>query len=393
MKTPSGNGDGHLAPGPEKKDDSPPEASSLGFSRRGFLRSLLGMGIGGGAVLAGGAALANLHLTASAATEADKSMAEAVRATSAYPPGGVCQGGIVKKYASDEEIKSVSARAKPLRTKNPTEFLTAFDYGRVSRGLDGVTEREYTVIAEDVEIEVAKGVFYPAWTFNGSVPGPTLRATEGDRLKIHFFNRSSMSHTIHFHGIHPADQDGVFEVVPPGGKFTYKFTALPFGVHLYHCHVVPLKKHLEKGLYGAFIVDPPAPRLPAKELVMVLNGFDTDLDGENEFYTVNGVANYYVDHPIPLRTGELTRVYLVNLTEFDQINSLHLHANLFRLYRTGTNLEHFEYTDTVMLCQGERCVLEFTYKTPGRYMFHAHQAEFAELGWMSFFDVQGPALV
>lgn len=151
---------------------------------------------------------------------------------------------------------------------------------------------------------------------------------------------------------------------------------------------MPVKKHVEKGSYGTLIVDPRTPRLPATELVMVMNGFDTDVDGENEFYTVNGVANYFVDHPVPLKLGELVRVYLVNMTEFDQINSFHLHGNMFRLFRTGTSLTQYELTDTVMMCQGERAVLEFSYKYPGKYMFHAHQSEFAELGWMGIFDVQ-----
>jgi FtsP/CotA-like multicopper oxidase with cupredoxin domain len=270
---------------------------------------------------------------------------------------------------------------------NPMKFLTTFDYGKVIKLPDGQVQREYKIVAFEKEIEVAPGVKYPAWTYNGFVPGPTIRCTEGDRLKINFSNASSMSHTIHFHGIHPAEMDGVFEIVPPGGSFTYDFTADPFGVFLYHCHVMPVKKHIEKGLYGAFIVDPKTPRPPAKEFIMVMNGSDTDFDGENEFYTVNGVANYYAENPINIKIGELVRIYLVNMTEFDLINSFHLHGNMFRLYRTGTNLTQYEITDTVMLCQGERCIIEFSYKYPGKYMFHAHQSEFAELGWMGFFNV------
>jgi FtsP/CotA-like multicopper oxidase with cupredoxin domain len=121
---------------------------------------------------------------------------------------------------------------------------------------------------------------------------------------------------------------------------------------------------------------------------MVMNGFDTNLDGDNEVYAVNTVAFHYQRRPIPIEAGELVRVYLTNLTEFDLINSFHLHGNFFRLYRTGTDLERFEFTDIVMLCQGERAILEFSFKHTGLFMFHAHQSEFAELGWMGMFDVR-----
>jgi FtsP/CotA-like multicopper oxidase with cupredoxin domain len=158
-------------------------------------------------------------------------------------------------------------------------------------------------------------------------------------------------------------------------------------MQLYHCHSTPLKKHIHKGLYGAFIIDPPTPRSPAQELVMVMNGYDTDGDGENNFYTVNGLAFYYAKYPIKVSRRRTVRIYLVNLTEFDLINSFHLHGEFFRLYRTGST-DQFEYTDTVMLCQGERCVIEIDFHNPGKFMFHAHQSEFTELGWMGFFDVE-----
>jgi FtsP/CotA-like multicopper oxidase with cupredoxin domain len=246
--------------------------------------------------------------------------------------------------------------------------------------------REYDVFAVDRRIEVAQGVFFDAWTYNGSVPGPIIRATEDDILRVNFTNGGSHPHTIHFHGIHPGNMDGVFEVVEPGGSFTYEFPARPYGMQLYHCHATPLKKHIHKGLYGAFIVDPKKPRPPARELVMVMNGYDTDGDGENNFYTVNGRAFYYAKYPIKVKKGELVRVYLANLTEFDLINSLHLHGEFFRYYPTGST-DHFEYTDTVMLCQGERGIMEIEFHNTGRFMFHAHQSEFAELGWMGFFEV------
>jgi FtsP/CotA-like multicopper oxidase with cupredoxin domain len=273
--------------------------------------------------------------------------------------------------------------------RDPIEFLTHFDYGRVSQLPSGQTVRDYTIVAEDVSIEVAPGLMFPAWTYNGSVPGPTLRATEGDRMRVLFVNGSDHPHTIHFHSVHPAGMDGVFEQVPPGESFTYEFDAEPFGMHHYHCHTMPLAKHISKGLYGALIIDPRGGR-PAvnRELVMVMAGFDVDFDDENDFYVVNGAAFFYQNNPIRIRVGETIRIYLSNMLEFDQSNSFHLHANFFNYYPTGTRLEPSAYTDTIALMQGERGILEFSYKFPGRYLFHAHKTEFAELGWTGMFEVE-----
>jgi len=246
--------------------------------------------------------------------------------------------------------------------------------------------RRYTLAALDRDIEIASGVTFPAWTYNGTVPGPVIRATEDDILEVEFTNAGSHPHTIHFHGIHPSNMDGVFEIVEPGEAFTYRFPARPYGMQLYHCHAAPLKKHIHKGLYGAFIIDPPMPRRPAREIVLVMNGYDTDGDGENNFYSVNGRAFYYAKYPIRVRRSETLRIYLANLTEFDLINSFHLHGEFFRYYRTGST-DQFDYTDTVMQCQGERGIIEIDWHNAGRFMFHAHQSEFTDLGWMGFFDV------
>ena len=150
------------------------------------------------------------------------------------------------------------------------------------------------------------GVFFPAWTYNGRVPGPTIRATEGDRIRIKFVNTTEHPHTIHFHGIHP----GVDGRVPgrrrgrqPAKTFTYDFIAEPFGTHLYHCHSLPLAQHIHRGLYGAFIVDPKKGRPDANEMVMVMNAFDTNFDGENEVYALNTVAFAYVNRPIQIERG------------------------------------------------------------------------------------------
>ncbi|MCZ4279703.1 multicopper oxidase domain-containing protein [Kiloniella laminariae] len=298
---------------------------------------------------------------------------------------------------------------------HPVEMLTDWDRGVASTLPDGRTLREFEITAEDKEIEIAPGIFFPAWTYNGRVPGPTLRVTEGDVVRIRFTNNSSMPHTMHFHGIHAARMDGVPGAgeAMPGEEFTYEFDAKPFGCHLYHCHSFPLKRHMQKGLYGAFIVDPdpekhrdnPADYAVARsrllgtpendhwqEFIMVMNGFDTNFDEENEIYAVNSIAHAYSNEPIRVDKARPIRVYLVNVTEFDPINSFHLHGNFFDYYDHGTTLSPtLRIVDTVMQCQAQRGIIEISFAEHenGNYMFHAHQAEFAELGWMSLFQVEG----
>ncbi|WP_440098688.1 multicopper oxidase domain-containing protein [Streptosporangium sp. H16] len=273
---------------------------------------------------------------------------------------------------------------------HPTALLRDFDRGRTSALSGGRTLREWTLVAREKPIEVAPGVVFPAWTYNDRIPGPTLRANEGDRLRITLVNYSAHAHTIHFHGLHAAEVDGVAGIglglVQPGGRTVYEFDAEPFGVHLYHCHVTPLAAHIAKGLYGAFVIDPKGSRAEADELVMVMNGFDTDFDRSNELYAVNTIPFAYMGEPVKVTVGELVRIYLVNILEYDLVNSFHVHGNFFDWYPTGTSPRPAEHTDTVMLCQGQRGILEMTFSRQGRFMFHAHQSEFAELGWMGLFE-------
>lgn len=248
-------------------------------------------------------------------------------------------------------------------------------------------KQKFKIVAQQREIEIIRGVKFPAWTYNGTVPGPILRVTEGDILSVDFLNASEHPHTIHFHGVHPADMDGVFEVIPPGGEFTYEFEAQPAGVHPYHCHVPPLREHIQRGLYGTLIIDPKKRRKPAQELVMVMNGYDTDKDGTNNFYSVNGVAFFYAKYPIKVKRSQTVRIYLLNMTEFDPVNSFHLHGEFFRYQETGRDVNPWRHIDNVAQIQGERGVIEIDFTHPGKFMFHAHQTEFVELGWTGFFDV------
>jgi FtsP/CotA-like multicopper oxidase with cupredoxin domain len=353
---------------------------------------------------------------------------------------------------------------------DPHAYLRAFNTGFESQSdvvaeRDGVTQRVFERPADDGGTErvrefeftaslrtitIAPGVTFPAWTYNDQVPGPTLRATEGDVIRLKFVNGQAHAHTVHPHlkNLNP-DMDGIPQngpgVIDQGEDFVYEWQAKPAGLHFYHCHSLPLKEHIHRGLYGALIVDPDPDRVrrnprdyvnyhgpiddayrtdlveraerrnheyradEVDEMVMVMNGFDTNFDGDNEVYAANTQAFCYgvgdtdghgnwsaadngTIRPITVDKDERQRVYLINAIEFDPINSFHTHSQFFDYYDHGTTLYPTHTTvDTIMQCQAQRGIIDLDYgeHDPGLYMFHAHQSEFAELGWMSFFEVTG----
>jgi FtsP/CotA-like multicopper oxidase with cupredoxin domain len=250
---------------------------------------------------------------------------------------------------------------------------------------DRLTPRRQAVNLRTVErpLEVADGLYVNAWTYNGGVPGPVLRARQGDTLEVDFENTSSRAHNVHFHGRHDVGQDG-WQPVPPGARERYLIAAGPPGLHPYHCHVPPIAEHIARGMYGALIVDPPQPRPPAHEFVLVLGGWPAAAGGRNQAYAWNGIAGYYARFPLKVAVGELVRLYVLNMVSFDPVASFHLHAETFDVWRTGWGPEPDDHTDIVTLGQSERVIVEFRLPRRGRYMFHPHQTHMAEQGAMGW---------
>lgn len=270
-------------------------------------------------------------------------------------------------------------------TVNPFGFLREFDYGTVTQE-NGQTVREFRVEARTSTIQLNKSTSFVSWNLNGRVPGPTFRATEGDRIRVIFYNRAGHSHSLHFHGTHASDMDGV-KPVRNNAVMIYEFDAEPYGVHLYHCHIEPITRHVGKGLYGMFIVDPPTPRPPADEMVLIMAGYDVNDDRKNELYAFNGLPDYYMHHPIPIQQDQLVRLYVLNMIEFDPVATFHLHANMFQVYPTGRTLKPSYETDVITMGTAERHILEFSFHHTGKFMFHPHQDMLAEAGCMGVFDV------
>ena len=276
---------------------------------------------------------------------------------------------------------------------DPTEILRDFDYGRTRR----LAERAHgSRVGGRRHRPGDRGRAGRASSRRGrstaGSPGRRSAAAKGDLLRVRFVNGSEHPHTMHFHGIHPAEMDGVpghgAGVIQPGESFVYEFDAEPFGLHLYHCHVGPLAEHIARGMYGTFIVDPPQGRPPADEMVMVQHGYNTTFDAEgNQLYAVNGIPFHYAGttDPGPARRAGADLPGQHPRVRPDQL--LPLHGNFFHYYPTGTSLQPVEFTDTIVQGQGQRGICELQFPHQGAFMFHAHKTEFAELGWMGFFEV------
>ena len=235
-------------------------------------------------------------------------------------------------------------------------------------------------------LQLNNAVSLISWNLNGQVPAPTLRATEGDRIRVIFFNKAGHPHSLHFHGIHPAEMDGV-KPVRNNQVFIYEFDAEPYGVHPYHCHIAPVTRHISKGLYGMMIIDPPEPRPQADEMAMIMGGYDVNEDHKNELFAFNGKPNYYMQHPIDIKQNQLIRLYLLNMIEYDPVATFHIHANFFQVYPTGMTTTPTQSSDVITMGTAERHILEFSYRYPGEYMFHPHQDAIAESGCMGMFNV------
>jgi manganese oxidase len=308
--------------------------------------------------------------------------------------GGAIATGAIAGWQWQQQ-KAAAVRVPPLPANTPTfgnganpmQMLRQFDYGTVKKE-NGRTVREFEITATNETILQLNAAFpaFNTWSYNGRIPGPVLRATEGDRIRVLFLNQGGHAHTMHFHGIHPSAMDGIRPIANTKA-FIYEFDAVPYGVHLYHCHIAPVTRHIGKGLHGMLIIDPKQRRRPADEMVLIMDAFDPNDDKRNDLYAFNGLPDYYMHNPIPIYQNQLVRLYVLNVVEFEAALTFHLHANFFRVYPTGMTTQPTHESDVITMGMAERHILEFSYPYPGKYMFHPHQDEIAEAGCMGMFDV------
>ena len=236
-------------------------------------------------------------------------------------------------------------------------------------------DRIYTLVAENINIEIAPNKKVLAWTLNGTMPGPTIRITEGENITVKFINKSPMPHTLHFPGYHDELNDGVIPIVMPGQTYLYNITGSPSGVLLYYCHVVPTSQHIKMGMYGAMIIDPKNKTTipPAKEFVLVMSEFNihNPLAFLADYYLVNGYADQYLHSPIKANQNDTVRLYVIN-AGVNLPYSIHLHGTIFKAYPSGLFANSPIESQSIMIGPGDASIIEAKWGYPGSYLFHSH---------------------
>jgi plastocyanin len=288
---------------------------------------------------------------------------------------------------------------------------------------NGKKIKVFRLAVKDAALEIHPGKFFEGWGFNGTIPGPTIRVREGDRIRVILTNETDAKHTLHVHGQKkPVIMDGVpylgQKPVEKGGSYTYEFTVEIPGTSFYHCHV-DSAHHVDMGMYGAFIVEPRKEKVRYdREYIMILDEFPTghvhvhpggEMEGHEEHgvvtehpgepvhehegeepgkrdwypetynpyepvydaFTINGKAFPHTE-PIDVREGERVRIRFINAGY--EPHFMHTHSHKFIVtHRDGLPVKEQVKLDTVEVGPGQRVDIILFADNPGVWPFHCHR--------------------
>lgn len=280
-------------------------------------------------------------------------------------------------------------------------------------------------------VEVAPGVKMRAWTFNGSVPAPVIRAKVGDTIEVTLSNSHTGSHmkcpkkkktksqrrkrrrcfkmkkshlatphSVDFHAARIAP-DKAFRSVAAGQSITYSFKATKAGVFMYHCGTAPMLEHIAMGMYGMIVIDPVVPRPPAQEVFLVQSEFygnvkngwlQSSLDAARtqspKYVTFNGTAMKYATDPIVTGVEKPIRIYMVDAGP-SLFSSFHVVGSWFDEYQHDGNIdEPLHDVSTQVVGPGGGAVFELTLPEAGRYPFVSHSMIDMDKGAVGFFEAK-----
>jgi len=284
---------------------------------------------------------------------------------------------------------------------------------------------DVTLEAKVVKVQVAPGVKMRAWTFNGTVPGPVVRAKVGDTVNVTVKNshtaklrdcsklkgkkrdrcrqwnheNMAMWHSVDFHAAEVAP-NLAFRNVQPGKSFTYSFVPNRAGVFMYHCGTGPMLEHLGRGMQGMIVIDPAVPRPPAREIFLVQSeyygkvskgtlhtSYQAMQQSEPKYVVFNGRASRYALKPIDIDISQPLRIYFVNSGP-SRFSAFHVVGTIFDSFEhDGVPGEAIHDVSTQVVGPGGGGIFELNFAEPGTYPFVTHSIVDMDRGAVGVFNV------
>ncbi len=250
--------------------------------------------------------------------------------------------------------------------------------------VDGV--KEFHLIVEEIDWEIAPGMTIKAWGYNGQTPGPTIEAVEGDRVRILVTNKLPEPTAVHWHGVFlPSGMDGVQGLtqkgIQPGETFVYEFTLKQHGTQMYHSHGDEMTQ-IGLGSMGFFIIHPQErkQKIDRDYAIFLSEWFiepgastpDASVMTDFNIFTFNSRAFPGTD-PIVAQKGERVRIRFANVAQ--ESHPIHLHGHSFKVVATdGGNIpESAQWPETtVLVAPGQTRDVEFI-AAPGDWALHCHR--------------------
>jgi nitrite reductase (NO-forming) len=268
----------------------------------------------------------------------------------------------------------------------------------------------YEIETKEINAQIADGVTYNFWTFNGTVPGPLLRVRQGDTVELTLKNAadSKVTHSIDLHSVTGPGGGAKVTQVPPGQSATFSWQAINPGVYVYHCATPMVAHHIANGMYGLIVVEPPE-GLPAvdREFYVMQGdfyvkgnrgqqghqefGMEKMLDERADYVLFNGsVGAITGDNALKAKVGETVRIFFgvggPNLT-----SSFHVIGEIFdKVYTEGAS-EYVRNVQTTLVPTGGATIVDFKVEVPGTYILVDHSLGRLEKGGAGLLEVEGAA--
>jgi nitrite reductase (NO-forming) len=298
-----------------------------------------------------------------------------------------------------------STAASPAPSAAPIAAPAPKAYDATLPALDAETVHHITLTAREGVQEIAPGMKYSVMTFDGTAPGPIIHVKQGDTVEFTLKNEGTMQHSIDFHAAEtPWNLN--YRSINPGESLSFSFKADHPGAFMYHCGTAPALMHIADGMYGAIIVDPPAPLAVAKDYVLVQSEFYAAKPGKDgvaqgdypkmqngapDYVVFNGLANQYTgDNALTAQPGQRIRLWVVNAGPND-FSAFHVvGAILDKVYPDGNPANVLSGMQTYTVPPGGGAMVELSIPNEGWYPVVSHSFADASKGAMAMIKVGNP---